>query len=60
MEKVTCEKCGTQFSHQRLPARRAVTEQEEQEMAASVHEFAMRSRLPSDMRRTLTGETNDS
>ena len=33
---------------------------EEQEMAASVHAFAMRSRLPSDMRRAPTGETNDS
>jgi len=43
-----------------LLARRAVTEQEEQEMAASVHAFAMRSRLPSDMRRAPTGETNDS
>jgi len=42
------------------PRRRPVTEQEEQEMAASVHEFAMRSRLPSDMRRAPTGETNDS
>ena len=50
---------GDLLVHQTLLARRAVTEQEEQEMAASVHAFALRSRQILTGDQAPTGEICD-
>ena len=50
---------GERLVHQYLLAKRAVTEQEEQEMAASVHAFALRSRQILTGDQAPTGEICD-